>query len=370
MAAQTTAFLAPLSGARRAAPRLPLAFPLRVASQPFTREVASKLSSEGSEGTGSADDTPVRIVVSFLRATQLRSSPSMPIYGNKFEYMMVSRDLEGEEWSMGDAYQLPGVTLRRGEDVLGAIRRVVASFGLEESRVAVYPEHYLSPVYVLARQPEESPEATPEDTKESVPLWTPDRSILGTDGKALEDAESEDAPTRGWAASQENEIEAREQAEVLVIVDPGAEMTPVGDEAFLWFDTDDILAGWGEATGGRMTLESDLMDGTFSVGKGKHRINEEVVPVLARAEQVREMLGMAIVTDATRAADYFSLLQALMATAGEAPREKSPSPEGGDVPDDESTLPSSAPDDSNGSNDGDGSKGSMRSGFEFTGGYE
>jgi hypothetical protein len=69
------------SGSRRAAPRSHLALPLRNAARPFSREVASKLSSEDSPDAGSSSGA-VSIVVSFLRATQLRSSPSMPIIGN------------------------------------------------------------------------------------------------------------------------------------------------------------------------------------------------------------------------------------------------------------------------------------------------
>jgi len=75
------------SGARRAAfdhqpaPRPHLALPLRTAARPFSREFASRMSSEGSQGAGSSAGA-VSIVVSFLRATQLRSAPSMPIIGN------------------------------------------------------------------------------------------------------------------------------------------------------------------------------------------------------------------------------------------------------------------------------------------------
>ena len=51
------------------------------------------------------------------------------------------------------------------------------------------------------------------------------------------------------------------------------------------------------------------------VGRGQHRVSEEVVPVLARAENVREMLGMTVVTDVRRARDYFALIAAAAAVS-------------------------------------------------------
>jgi len=51
------------------------------------------------------------------------------------------------------------------------------------------------------------------------------------------------------------------------------------------------------------------------VGRGQYRVSEEVVPVLARAESVREMLGMTVVTDVRRARDYFALIAAAAAAS-------------------------------------------------------
>ena len=90
----------------------------------------------------------------------------------------------------------------------------VSQLGLDEGDVAIYPEPYLAPVWVLGSRGDSDSDSDDRPPGGGAPtLWTPEQGILGADGESLDGDAA--APSPGWPggrqrAATDEAIEIRE----------------------------------------------------------------------------------------------------------------------------------------------------------------
>ena len=48
------------------------------------------------------------------------------MFATDFEYLLISEDREGEEWTLGSAWVLPSARLEADEDVEAAVKRITS----------------------------------------------------------------------------------------------------------------------------------------------------------------------------------------------------------------------------------------------------